>query len=273
MSKVIAALDTSMAAQPVLLSALSLGRALGAEVEAVHVSEDGDRVARDAADGEHVPLRVAQGPVLEALVDAAGAEDVLALVVGARGSPFGRKPLGGTALAVATSVAKPVLVVPPDARRPGQLGRVLVPLEARRTHAPQAIIALARGTELEVLVLHVFEEESLPLFTDQPQHEHPAHVDEFLRRHCPWGIESSRLEVRVGRSDELVPLVAEQADVDLIALGWAQELGPNRAPIVRAALSRARVPVLLVPVQAAADEGAFVHTREEAWSSSPSSSL
>ena len=234
---------------------------------------DGDRVPRSAAAGEHVPLRIGHGPVVEALVQAAEADDVLALVVGARGSPLRREPLGSTALAVATSLTRPVLVVPPDARRPGELQRVLVPLEGRGSHVPHAIIALAEGMELDLVVLHVLEEGSLPLFTDQPQHEHPARVEEFLRRYCPWGIDSVRFEVRVGRSEELVPLVAEQTDVDVIALGWAQELAPNRAPIVRAVMERAHVPVLLVPVHATAVEQTYPPTGEESWSSLQSSSV
>jgi len=115
--------------------------------------------------------------------------------------------------------------------------------------APRAIVELAQGTELDVIVLHVHEEASLPLFTDQPQHEQPAWAREFLRRYCPWGIGAVRLEIRVGRSEELVPLVAEQTDADLIALGWAQQLVPGRAPVVRATLERARTPIMLVPVE------------------------
>jgi nucleotide-binding universal stress UspA family protein len=270
MSKVIAALDTSMAAKPVLLSTLALGKVLGAEVEALHVREDNERIPRSIAAGEQVPLRIAHGPVVDALVESAQAEDVLALVVGARGSPLRRAPLGSTALAVATSVTRPVLVVPPDARRPGKLQRVLVPLEGGGAHAPHAIIELARAAGVDLVVLHVVGEESLPRFTDQPQHEQPARVDEFLRRYCPWGINSVEFEVRLGRPDEIVPQVAEQKNVDLIALGWVQELAPDRAPIVRSALERAHVPVLLVPVQTAA-EAANAPTREESWSSLQSS--
>ena len=194
MTRVIAALDTSMAAQPVLRTALALGKALGADVEALHVPVDGDRVPRSTAAEEHVPLRTAHGPVAGALIHAAEEEDVIGLVIGARGSPLGRRPLGSTALVVATSLSKPLVVVPPDARRPGELRRVLVPLEGAGagSYAPRAIIALAEEAELDVIVLHVLEEESLPLFTDQPQHEHPARVREFLCRYCPWGIETVR---------------------------------------------------------------------------------
>jgi nucleotide-binding universal stress UspA family protein len=250
MNKVIAALDASLAAQPVLRSAIALGEALGAEVEAVHVQEDDERVPRTTAAEHHVDLRVEHGPVAGVLVDMAQAEDVRALVLGARGSRLSGRPLGGTALAVATSLSKPVLVVPPDARHPGTLRRVLVPLEGRAaTRTPREIIALVEGVELDVFTLHVLGEEALPLFTDQPQHEHPALVDEMLRRFCPWGIGVVRFEVRVGRPEEVVPLVAEQEDVDVIALGWSQELAADREPVVRAVLDRAHVPALLVPLQ------------------------
>lgn len=39
-------------------------------------------------------------------------------------------------------------------------------------------------------------------------------------------------------------------DPDLIALGWSQELAGGGAAVVREALERSRVPVLLVPVGA-----------------------
>ena len=190
MRKVVAALDNSLAASPVLMTSLALGRILDARVEAVHVSVDGDRVARSAASALQVPLQTASGQVVERLIEIGQASDVVALVVGARGSPFGGRPLGGTALAVATSLSSPLVVVPPAARQPGHLRRVLVPLEGKETesHTPRAIVELARGEQLDVVVLHVLEEESLPLFSDQPQHEQAATTEEFLRRHCPWGI-------------------------------------------------------------------------------------
>jgi hypothetical protein len=57
----------------------------------------------------------------------------------------------------------------------------------------------------------------------------------------------------VGRSGELVPLVADEHDCDLIALGWSQELAPGRAVVVRETLQRSRRPVFLVPVRAPAE--------------------
>jgi nucleotide-binding universal stress UspA family protein len=153
-------------------------------------------------------------------------------------------------LAVATSLLKPVVVVPPDARLAPEFHRILVPLEGTTSTslAPRSLFKVAHGAQLDVIALHVHEEEDIPAFTDQPQHEHEAWAREFLARYCPWGIGAVSLERRVGRSYELIPQVAEEAHCDLIALGWAQELAPGRAPVIRATLERSRVPVMLVPV-------------------------
>jgi nucleotide-binding universal stress UspA family protein len=250
MTTVLAALDNSLAGKPVLATARALARMLGAQVSAVHVVTDHDGTARNVAETMDVPLRIASGPVVDRLLEAGRNDDVTAVVIGARGTPGGRRPLGSTALAVATSLLKPVVIVPPEARIAPELRRVLVPLEGTTSSslAPRSIVELACGAKLDVIALHVHEEEDIPAFTDQPQHEHEAWAREFLARYCPWGIGAVSLERRVGRSDELVPEVAEQAHCDLIALGWAQALAPGRAPVIRATLERSRVPVMLVPV-------------------------
>jgi nucleotide-binding universal stress UspA family protein len=257
MTRVIAALDNSLAASPTLATARALARLLGAELDAVHVRVDGQRVARNAADAAGISLQTVAGQVVEQLTELARSPDVAAVVVGARGTPAGRRPLGSTAFAIATSLPKPVVVVPPEAPAVCELRRVLVPVEAGSPAVtPRTIVELARGRTVDVVVLHVHQERSLPAFTDQPQHEQRAWRHEFLRRYCPWGIGSVRLEIRVGRCEELVPRVAEEQQVDLIAIGWAQELAHGRAPIVRATLERSRLPVLLVPVSLAAPTAA-----------------
>jgi nucleotide-binding universal stress UspA family protein len=253
MTKVLAAVDNSLVCKAVLDTARSLGDVLGAKVEALHVSDGEDQTVSAAAANADVPLRFVSGAVVDVLIEAGDATDVAAVVIGARGVPSDPRPLGGTALAVATSLLKPVVVVPPDAAPPEALRRVLVPLEGTvsTSLAPRSIIELARGAELDVLVLHVHDASSLPSFTDQPQHENAAWAQEFLTRYCPWGIGLAHLETRVGTGAAVVPAVAEESGCDLIALGWSQDLAAGRAPVVRAALERGRVPVLLVPVVAA----------------------
>jgi nucleotide-binding universal stress UspA family protein len=256
MKKILAAVDNSLAGKPVLDAAYALRAVLDAEVEAVHVRSDGDRTARNTAASIGIPLRTLHGGVVDGLVDAGQSGDVVALVLGARGTPGGR-PLGGTAAAVATDLLKPVVIVPPDAHPPATFRRILVPLEGSRSTslAPRSLLELARDARIDVVALHVLEEDSIPSFTDQPQHEHAAWGREFLARYCPSGLGTVQLETRVGRSEQLVPLLAEQCGCDLIALGWSQELAPGRAPVVRGTLERSRVPVMLIPVRlgAAAD--------------------
>ena len=253
MKKIIAALDDSLAATPVLTTASMLGELLGAEVEAVHVAIDGGRIVRAAADSAAVPLRLLSGDVVEALVTAARDPDVVVTVVGARATP-GSARLGKTALAVACAITSPLVAVPPNAVGPGRLRRILVPVEGdvRTAPVPGAIVEIARSAgarAIDVVVLHVLEERRLPAFTDQPQHEQRAWAGEFVRRFCPWGIGTVSLVTRVGRTDEVVPEAAKDSKVDLIALGWAQELAAGRASVVRATLERGGVPVMLVPVR------------------------
>lgn len=260
MKTVLAAVDSSLAGTPVLVTARALGRLLGVQVEAIHVASDREETVRAFAEAADVPLRIVSGPVVERLIDAGRDENVAAVVIGAQGMPSGSRPLGSTAFAVATSLLKPVVVVPPSGRIAAELRRVLVPLEGTTSTslAPRSIVELARGAKLDVIALHVHDEQDIPAFTDQPQHENEAWAREFLARYCPWGLGVVHLERRLGRCDELVPLVAEDVHCDLVALGWAQQLSAGRAPVVRAALERSRVPVMLVPVHVPAEvrEGA-----------------
>jgi nucleotide-binding universal stress UspA family protein len=249
MSIVLAALDDSPTAAAVLAVARRLGLILGASVRGVHVVTGEARIPEwlTAAD---VPVLVARGDdVVDQLVAAGTDKDVVAVVIGARGRPRNGRPLGGTAVGVATALAKPVAVVPPQTDPDAGLHRVLVPLEGTMptSMAPRSLIELAPGAGLEVVALHVLEPEMLPLFTDQPQHEQMAWAREFLHRYCRWGIGVVQLVTRVGRTSELVAEAAREAGADLIVLGWSQELAKGHAPVVRAVLEQVSVPVVLVP--------------------------
>jgi nucleotide-binding universal stress UspA family protein len=257
MTEIIAALDNSLAATPVISTAIKLAELLDADVVPVHVAVDGARVAENTAESAGLTLRTVYGPVVEQLLEEAQAESAAALVLGARCTPGSRRPLGDTALAIATRLAKPIVVVPPNLGVNHELHKVLIPIERETSPAltPRAIIELAQDAALEIMVLHVHEPSSIPAFTDQPQHEHPAWAREFVRRYCPWGIGSVQMKVRSGNPEEVIPEVAEEAAADIIALGWAQEVGEGRAPIVRAVLARGKAPVMLVPVSVSAAVG------------------
>jgi nucleotide-binding universal stress UspA family protein len=250
MKKVLAALDNSLAGKALLAAARTFATLLDAEVVAVHVQTDGDRTARSTAETAGILFETTTGPVVQRLVEAGGAGDVIAIAIGARGTPSASSPLGSTASAVASALPKPVMIVPPDAEPPEAFRRVLVPIEGLVSQrlAARWLFEPAREAGVDVLALHIHDAESIPAFTDQPQHEQPAWAAEFVQRYCRWGIDEVRLETRVGRIGELIPVVATERECDLIALGWSQELSAARAPVVRETLERARLPVLLVPV-------------------------
>jgi nucleotide-binding universal stress UspA family protein len=220
-------------------------------VIALHVRTDGDDAPRQLAEVHDVPLRVVEGNVIDGVVAAAEADDVVAVAFGARGIPTDPRPLGSTAQAVATAILKPVVILPPEARPRTVIRRVLVPLEGdvATSRAPRSFVQLGCEAEIDVVVLHVLETGAIPAFTDQPQHEQAAWAEEFLARYCPWGVGGITLETRVGRAEELIPLVARECACDLIALGWSQELAAGRAAVVRATLAATSVPVLLLPVE------------------------
>jgi nucleotide-binding universal stress UspA family protein len=246
---VIAAVDGSAADRAVLSSAREVARVFGASVQALHVGEGKGKGARAAAEAVGVELRVLAGPVAESLAGASREADVVAMVMGARATPFGPRPAGHVALAVATTADCPLVVVPPDCPEPFQLRRILVPLEADVRTAEAVRQTLRRAAEggLDVVVLHVMGAEALPMFSDQPQYESEAWLREFRLRYLPRASEIS-VGVRAGGpADEVLAAMAE-LEVDMVVLAWNQRLAPGRALLVRSILERAAVPVLLLPV-------------------------
>jgi nucleotide-binding universal stress UspA family protein len=247
-TRVLAAIDSSAAARPVLSAAKALADLLGADVDALHVRERASATAKAAADAAGMHLTLLSGRALERIIQEAGRPDVVAVVLGARATPGGARPAGHVATHVATSSRKPIVVVPPDCEVPVRLRRILVPLDAVMATASAvdtAVLAAATGGA-EVVVVHVMTEQALPSFTDQPQHEVEAWTNEFRRRYCDHtGV---RLEVRMGVPRDRVLAFADEMQADAIILAWSQRLVAERAALVRSVLARSRIPVILVPV-------------------------
>lgn len=251
MTRVLAAIDNSAAAKPVLETAKAIEPLYGSPALAVHVREGSASIAEAAARAAGIPLRIESGSPLEILQGLLQVPEIGALVIGARGTPAGRRPIGDTAQALITSVAKPLVVVPPDVREPERIGRILVPLDGspESAAAVSRTIERARAAGIEVIVLHVRGEAALHAFSDQLHHEGPAWVEEFLARFCPVPAQEVEVELRVGVPEEEVGSVARETGADLIALGWSQELSAGRAGVVRAMLSGSAVPVLLIALE------------------------
>jgi nucleotide-binding universal stress UspA family protein len=238
MAMVLAALDNSLATNPVLVAARALARVLGVRVEAIHVLGDSQAPENDAQ-AAGVPLHLTSGSVVERLVEACGDDEVAAMVIGARGRIESSRTFGSTALAVVTSLSKPVVVVPPGAEVAPRLRSALVPLEETTSPllTPRSTIELAPGDHVDVTVLYV-----------GGGHYDEEWTREVLARYIPWGIREVRVERRAGGREQIVPVVAEELGPDLVVLGWAQQLSDDRGPVVRAVLERSKLPVMLIPV-------------------------
>src|ERR1019366_1817213 len=107
-----------------------------------------------------VAFRLLDGPVETALLRAVGEPAVIAAVLGARGTPAGRRPAGRTALHIVERADKPVVVVPPEAVgvSPRPFRRLLVPLEgtdASSRPVDERLVPLI-AAKVELVVLPVF---------------------------------------------------------------------------------------------------------------------
>jgi nucleotide-binding universal stress UspA family protein len=249
MRTVLAALDASAAARPVLETAVGLGQLTGANVEAVHVGDGSVETPSTLAARFEVPYRLLDGPVEPALLDAVDDPAVIAAVLGARGTPAGRRPAGRTALHVMERADKSVVVVPPNiaARGPWTFHRLHVPLEG----SEQSSRPVAEGlyplinAEVDVIVLHVFTAETMPRILDRPLRDLQLWGDEFLARYGPSG---AHIECRTGQVGDEVAQVCRDELVDLVVLSWSRDASAGHAAVITEVLSRSTVPVLLLPV-------------------------
>lgn len=249
MTRILAAIDSSAASWPVLATATALAPILGATVEAVHVAEDDGATAAAVAEQFGVPYRVVPGDPLDAIAALATADDVVGIVVGSRGRPGGRRPAGHLALALADRMSKPVVMVPPHARPPQRIGTVLIAMEGTpsRARGLKQVVRLAAGAAVELVVVHVDDEDSIPSFSDQVQYETESYAREFLDRYCE-GAGVARLESRVGVPADEILAAAGTLGPQLLALGWPQAGDAGRGAVVREVVDRSDIPVLLVAV-------------------------
>jgi nucleotide-binding universal stress UspA family protein len=233
----------------VIITAKALAAVMDATVEAVHVAENGSETARTAAAALDVPFVVVQGDPREELIARIHADDVVGSAIGVRGLPGAHRAPGHLAIELADRSDKPLIAVPPESRAPEELRRVLVAMEGtpsrprRLKHALQLVSDLG----LEVVIVHVDDENSIPSFTDQVQHETDAYADAFLAQYA-HGLRRSQLELRIGEPADEILGVASARDVDIIAIGWPAGAGPGHGACARRVLQRNPSPTLLVPV-------------------------
>lgn len=255
MRTVLAALDTSAAARPVLETALGLAELTGATVAAVHVHDGPEETPALLTAHDAVPLQVVHGPVQTALLEALADPAAILAVFGARATPGGRRPVGRTALRILEQTSKPVVVVPPEAVgvSPRPFRRLLLPLEGSEQSARPVAESLYPliVADVEVIVLHVFTAATAPSALDRPARDLTLWGDEFLARFCP---RAARIELRAGAIGEQVADLCREEDIDLVVLSWSQDISVGHAAVIRDVLTRSHIPVLLIPVRPVAEQ-------------------
>jgi nucleotide-binding universal stress UspA family protein len=252
MNILLAAVDDSAASQPVLQTATRLTNYLDSNVVAVHVAEDGDgATARALADAAGVMFEVRRGDVATELVTAMHDLDAAAIVIGARRANWTAMPAGHIALDVAQHTRRPVVIVPPDTVD-REWRRVLVAVEGDGESETLGILAESLRPERwpEVVALHVFEADAMPMFADQPAYETAAWAEEFMHRVPSANQDRVRLEVRVGNAADVVRETAQEVGADVVVMAWRRDLSPGHAPIVRELLAKSAVPIVLLAADA-----------------------
>jgi len=165
----------------------------------------------------------------------------------------------GRSWRIAGRSAKPIIVVPPTfaPARSLVISRVLVPLDGtlESASAVRETMQLFANADVELVVLHVFDETSAPRFWDQAAHARRSWEQEFRARFCSHV--DVRIELRNGEPGEHVTQVAADEHADLIALGWSQRLEAGRARTVRRTVREADVPIMLVPLSPAGGRSAL----------------
>jgi len=226
--EVLAILGHGEAGPPVTETAAVIARLAGGEVRQVRLAADlsPQQAARQVMRALHQPRTVSS-----------------VLAAGEPSRPLWQR--------VAQQSAKPVVLVPAGARdQTPRIRRVLLPLDGTAQSASAVADAAERLARAgaELVVLHVFDAQTVPKFWDQHAHAGQAWGQEFLARYC--ALPGARLELRSGAAAEHVVEVAGTEQADMITLAWSQQLEPGRALVVRRAVLDAGVPVMLVPVAA-----------------------
>jgi len=243
---VVAATNATAVARRVLTTALALAEMAQCQVLAVHVVDGPTEAVESMAAHAGIPLRQLSGPPGPALLEATEADSVFGTVLGTHERPVPSPIVGSIARYLLERTTKPVVVVPPLADPPIAFKRLLVPLEgsAISTEPVFRVLSPLLGADVEVVVLHVFTEDTLPRMLDRPYRDLELLGREFLAYHWPT---ATRIEMRAGPVAASVVEVAHQERSQLVVLSWRQEVAEGRAQVLRDVLRFSALPVMVLP--------------------------
>lgn len=273
--KVLVALDGSPAAAVALPIARVLAGQLGADLAVLHVVEPESvestedirhRLALDSAAPLELHLDVRRGTAAAEILRAAVEPGVVLVVLTTHGRilEMGRG-LGHTAEEVVAGTDRPVLLVRPEAVQAAEavpFTRLLVPLDGTpgTAAALPPVLALAERLHASIDLLFVVDphqpppEEpgsiSAPRYMDQPQHEWPQWIEEFISRlACTCAGVAPRVPMTVtiayGDVGQEVVRVATERRSSAIVLVRRSRLQVGRALRLRAVLQHAPCPVIV----------------------------
>lgn len=247
----LAALSGGPEASNVLKTAIGLATLLGMEVEAVHVSDEGEATRDIGAATRAFGLELHQwpGPVVDRLLEVLELPQVFGAVMGMRTFISGPRPAGHTALQVLRGMSKPLVFVPPEAALPQMFTprRLLVPLDGS-AEASAAFLDMEglfqQEAQVEVVVLYTLDGLT-PKMLDRPHYDLPVWGDEFLLRYCPG--ERRSFQWSTGNPAGAVIDVAAKAECDLIVLSFAGDIEVGHGAVIREVLARSSAPVVVLP--------------------------
>ena len=268
---VLVPLDGSVRATAAIPVARGFAELLHATVALLHVSDDAltpdALVQRMKLSGEDVPGLIIEhhpGAAAAAIVKVAGERHAAIIVMCPQiRTDLRWRALGSVAAAVLRAAPCPVVLVPPArGRKRWTLHQLLVPHDGTPTRAatigPATDLALKAAAEL--VVLHVAtpgaetptEPGTLvsPRYVDQPQHEWPAWVQEFLARLCAVGGARGGTEIRLAmaQGEAGAAIVDFARESDLIVLGWRGALEPGRARTMQRVICDTTCPMIVLRV-------------------------
>jgi nucleotide-binding universal stress UspA family protein len=273
---VLVALDGSPAAAAALPVARALAAQLGAELAVLHVLDRDSteteaavrqRLALDTGPAPAPKLYLRRGEPAEEILRAAAEPGVAMVVLATHGRvvEIGRG-LGRTAEAVVAGTDRPVLLVRPEAVGTAPtvppFTRLLVPLDGTpgTAVALQPVVELAERLNAAIDLLFVVDPNQpppgepgsmhAPQYLDQPQHEWPQWVEEFVSRlacACAGCRPGTPITVSIGFGDvgQEVARAAVERQASAIVLVRRSRLQAGRAPRLRAILANAPCPVIV----------------------------
>jgi hypothetical protein len=256
MKRVLGLVDDSPIAAAVAATAAQIARINSLELDLLTFVEPGDVTERftPALDEAQPPWRPRRStsPIRSGLRVELADESVAVVIVGASSTGDKRDGLGHIARLIATTSARPLVLVPPFAAPlVGEDLRFLLPLDGHRPTTDSVMRAVEElfapiGT---VVPLHVFGQATIPMFVSSDE-DRSVIAEEFAARHTTPIAQGATLP-RLGLGEPADEIVAsiEREHADAVILCWKQHLESGRANVVRRLLMDGRTVVVLVPVR------------------------